>query len=242
MKKILYFDCLSGISGDMIIGALLDLGINKDDFLKELKKINIEGFSINIEKKKKKGIAGTDFDVILTDFLKDNKRNLFDIIKLIDDSKLDIKVKEMSKKIFKLIAEAESKIHNKPIEKIYFHEVGAIDSIIDIVGACICINMLEVNQILSSYIHVGTGLMDYRYGKLPIPAPATLEILKGVPIYSTGVKSELVTPTGAAIIKVIAEDFVSLPRISIEKIGYGLGKRDTELLGSLRVIYGNSVE
>lgn len=275
-KTVLYFDCLSGISGDMTIAALLDLGVDKDEFLAQLKKINIDGYRIEIKKGQKNGISGTDFNVILDN--DDNHdhthnhdhnheqmhhhahnhnkethhhghshhhhenshvhRNLHDIEHIIDDSELNERVKEISKKIFGYVAASEAKIHDKPIEEVHFHEVGAIDSIVDIIGAAICIDMLNVDEIYSSYIHVGTGFVNCAHGRIPVPAPATLDILKGIPIYSKGIRSELVTPTGAAIIKALAKDFIPMPEMIIEEIGYGLGKKDLEVTNALRVTLG----
>jgi len=252
-ERILYFDCLSGISGDMTIGALLDLGIDKDEFLNELKKIKIEGYSIKIEKGEKSGITGTDFTVILEDeghhhhdheHNHDNHhhhgehRNLYDIEKIIDDSDLNDEVKDMSKNIFQHVAKAEAKIHGKTIEDVHFHEVGAVDSIVDIIGTAICIDMLKVDKIYSSPLHIGTGHVKCAHGVIPVPAPATLEILRGIDVYSTGVRSELVTPTGAAIIKALAKDIIPTPAMEIEGIGYGIGKKDLEITNILRVMIG----
>lgn len=262
-KRILYFDCLSGISGDMTIAALLDLGVDKDEFLAELEKINIDGYRIEIKKGQKNGISGTDFKVILDNHdvhdhdhqhthnhdHSHNKeshhhghshihRNLHDIEHIIDDSELNDRVKEISKKIFGYVAASEAKIHDKPIEEVHFHEVGAIDSIVDIIGTAICIDKLNVDEIYSSYLHVGTGFVNCAHGRIPVPAPATLDILKGIPIYSKGIRSELVTPTGAAIIKALAKDFIPIPEMIIEEIGYGLGKKDLEITNALRVVLG----
>lgn len=252
-EKILYFDCLSGISGDMTIGALLDLGIDKEKFLEEIKKINIDEFELEIKKGEKNGITGIDFDVIIKghdhDHSHDNHhshdhyhhhehRNLENIEKIIDDSDLNENVKNMSKKIFKYVAEAEAKIHGKSIDEVHFHEVGAVDSIVDIIGTSICIDLLDVDKIYSSPIHIGTGHVKCAHGMIPVPAPATLEILKDIEVYSKGIKSELVTPTGAAIIKALACDIIDMPQMKIEKIGYGIGTKDLDITNVLRVIIG----
>lgn len=256
-EKILYFDCLSGISGDMTIGALLDLGIDKDKFLEEIKKINIDEFDLEIKKGEKNGITGTDFDVIIKGHdhghSHDNDhhhghnhshshhhehRNLENIEKIIDNSDLNEKIKEISKKIFKYVAEAEAKIHGKSIDEVHFHEVGAVDSIVDIIGTAICIDLLDVDKIYSSPIHIGTGHVKCAHGIIPVPAPATLEILKGIDVYSTGIKSELVTPTGAAIIKALAIDIIDTPQMKIETIGYGIGTKNLDITNVLRVMIG----
>ena len=282
-KRILYFDCFSGISGDMTIGALLDLGIDQDLFLAELNKIHLDEFEIEIKRGLKKGISGTDFTVHLThqehsheehtheheddhnhhehthehhhDHSHEHEhthehhhtekphdhahtRNLSDIYKIIDSSDLSEYVKTASKKIFLIVAEAEAKIHAKTIDDVHFHEVGAVDSIVDIIGAAICVEMLQIDEIQCSEINLGSGFVYCEHGVFPVPAPATLEILKGVPVYSKNAKKELTTPTGAAILKALCSEFGSLPEFIIEKIGYGLGKRDMETPNVLRVIIG----
>ena len=165
-------------------------------------------------------------------------RNLHDIEALIDNSDLDDKVKKLSKDIFMKVAQAESKIHGRSIEEVHFHEVGAIDSIVDIVGAAICISDLAVDKVISSPLHIGTGFVHCQHGMIPVPAPATLEILREakVPFYSTGVPKELVTPTGAAIIATIADEFGPMPEASAIAIGYGTGKRDMKMANLLRMV------
>nr|WP_282580093.1 nickel pincer cofactor biosynthesis protein LarC [Natroniella sulfidigena] len=237
MEKILYFDCLAGISGDMTIGALLDLGVDQEEFVKELKKIDLTGYQLEIGYGQKNGISGTDFNVIV-DQQEHHHRSLQDIKDLITTSSLNEDVKDLSCEIFELIAKAEAKIHNQPLSEVQFHEVGAIDSIIDIVGAAICIDKLEVDRIYSSPLHLGRGFVNCAHGKLPVPAPATLEILQDVAVYSKGVESELVTPTGAAIIKVLATDFIPYPEMVVEQVGYGLGSKELEISNLLRVTLG----
>lgn len=244
-ERILYFDCLSGISGDMTLATLLDLGVEYDYLLDELKKLNVDGFDIEVRKDLKNGISGTNVFVHLDnnhdhdhDHDHHSHRNLYDIEKIINDSKLNENVKNLSIKIFKEVALAEAKIHGKDLYDVHFHEVGAIDSIVDIVGAAICIDKLNVDKIYSSPIHIGTGHVKCAHGNIPIPAPATLEILKGIKIYSKGIDSELVTPTGAAIIKTIADDFLPIPEMYIEDIGYGIGKKDLNITNVLRTFIG----
>ncbi len=265
MDNILYFDCLSGISGDMTIGALLDLGVKFEYLKDELSKLNIDGYELEAFKDQKNGITGTKFNVILKNSHDhehehehkhkhdhehnhdhDNKhdhdhshgRNYEDIIKLIDESKLNKYVKEISKKMFLEVGIAEAKVHNKKIEEVHFHEVGAVDSIVDIVGVAICIDKLGIEEIVVSPIHVGTGFVKCDHGVIPVPAPATMEILKGILIYSKGIRSELVTPTGASIVKVVGSKFTDMPKMEIEEIGYGLGTKDLEITNVLRVIKG----
>ncbi len=244
--KILYFDCFAGISGDMTLGAFLDLGVDYEQFLGELSKLNIGGFKIDICKMKKNGIEGTDVDVIVDDqhYSHDNHRHphrsLEDIEKIINDSDLDEEVKTLSKVMFMKVAQAEAKIHGMTIDEIYFHEVGVLESIIDIVGATICMNLLDVDKVISSSLHTGTGFVQCQHGQIPIPDPVTVEILResAVPIYSTGVKNELVTPTGAAIIATLAEDFGDVPEMKVNTVGYGTGKRDMEMPYLLKITLG----
>lgn len=241
MGKILYFDCLGGLSGDMTLGALLDLGVEEDTFIGELDKLNVEGFSLDINKKRKDGISATDVYVHIDENLVYPKRNLNDIINIIDESLISERAKEIGKSIFILVAESEARVHGQPIEDIFFHEMGALDSIVDIIGASICIDLLDVDKVYASPIHLGTGFIECANGIIPIPAPATVEVLKDVPIYQTNIKTELVTPTGAAIIKTIAEDFISMPKMTIKKVGYGSGKKNLPIKNLLRVIIGEEV-
>ncbi|TDP91288.1 uncharacterized protein (TIGR00299 family) protein [Halanaerobium saccharolyticum] len=314
-ENILYFDINSGISGDMTIASLLDLGVDKDKFLNELKKLKLAGYEIEISTVQKNGITATDFKVILEDeshpdLVEDSghshdhshnhsdhshdhdghphehheggcqgcgnhdhhhndhshsdsdhqhdhldhnhnhgeghshshehssnhvHRNFNDIKELINQSQLNQNVKDLSIDIFAKVAEAEAKVHNKKIDEVHFHEVGAVDSIVDIVGAAILVDLLNPDHIYASPVPLGTGFVDAAHGRIPVPAPATIEILKDVPVYSTNIRGELVTPTGAAIIKTLAEEFIELPEVEIEKIAYGAGKKDFEITNLLRV-------
>ena len=241
--KTAYFDCFSGISGDMIIGALIDLGLDADLLKKELKKLNLKNYKIESKKIVKGGIAATKFDVA-EDKNNHEERNLKEINEIIEKSKLDNGAKSVIKKIFLKIANAEAKIHNKPIDKIHFHEIGAIDTIIDIAGAVIGLKKLGIERIYCSNLNVGTGFVKFSHGKFPVPAPATAEILKNVPVYNNNIEAELVTPTGAAIITTLASKFGEMPGLKVEKIGYGAGTRDLEQPNVLRVFLGevNEVE
>ena len=233
---VAFFDCFSGIAGDMILGALIDLGVDEEFLKKELKKINISGYEIDIKKIKKDHISAIDIYVRVKE--KQHHRSLLDIYDIIDDSDLDDDVKELSKKIFNRLAEAESKIHDIEIEKVHFHEVGAIDSIIDIVGAAICLKKLGVEKVFCSNLPLGKGFVKCSHGLIPIPAPATVELLKNVPVYQSDADHEMVTPTGAAIITTIAEVFGKMPMMRITKIGYGAGKIKSSQPGLLRVYLG----
>lgn len=242
--KVLYFDCFAGISGDMTIGALLDLGVDKDYLKNELEKLNLKEYELEIKTVEKKGIRATDFDVKLkhSHHHHDNHahshehRNLKNINKIIDDSGLSDKVKNLSKGIFLEVAKAEAKVHGKSLEEVHFHEVGAIDSIVDIVGCAICIDYLKPEKIISSPLHVGSGFVKCQHGLIPVPAPATLEIIAHcqIPTYHTGIKKEMVTPTGAAIIGYLTNEFGLDCEINTIKVGYGAGKRDLDIPNLLR--------
>ncbi len=236
--KTAYFDCYSGISGDMILGALIDIGLEEDYLKKELEKIKISGYEIKVDNIVKKHINGTDVTVKIKE--KQKNRGLKEIQNLIENSNLKEDVKKLSKQIFFKLALAESKIHNVPVEKIHFHEVGAIDSIVDVVGAVIGIKKLKLTNIYCSLLPLGKGFIICSHGKIPIPAPATLEILKNTPVYSTNIPHELVTPTGAAIITTVAQQFGTMPTMKINKIGYGAGKTDMEHPNFLRIVLGET--
>lgn len=238
--EIAYFDCFSGISGDMILGSLIDLGLDIEYLKNEFKKINLSGYEINAEKIKKRDISCIKVNITVKD--KQKHRSLKEINALIDKSELNPEVKKKSKDIFLKLAKAESKVHNIDIDKIHFHEIGAIDSILDIIGAVIGLDKLNLKKIYCSTIPVGRGFVKSAHGKLPIPAPATSELLKGIPTYSTKVEGELVTPTGAAIISSLTENFGEMPLMKIEKIGYGAGKSDFDHPNLLRIFVGESLE
>jgi len=233
---VAYFDCFSGIAGDMILGALIDAGLNVSVLEKELKKLNLKGYKIKVHKTSYNYITGTDVNIELKE--SHDHRSLSDIKNLINNSKLDKKIKQQSIKIFQRLGEAESKVHNIPIEEIHFHEVGAIDAIIDIVGSVIGINTLDIAEVYCSPLPMGKGFVKCSHGLLPIPAPATVELVKGKPVYSDERKQELVTPTGAAIITTIASDFGNMPLMKISRIGYGSGKIKSEYPNLLRVFLG----
>ena len=249
--KTLYFDCSSGISGNMTLGALIEIIGNKEYLLNELKKLNIDGYNIEISKKIKNGITGTYVDVKLEhEHHHEHRaeeqqhhhehRNLNDINKIIDNSSLDEKVKELAKKIFIRVAKAESKVHNKPLEEVHFHEVGAIDSIVDIVGTAILINKINPDKIISSVVNDGYGFIECAHGTMNVPVPATSEIFaaSNVIFRQIDVDTELVTPTGAAIIAELAEEFTTLPAMVTEKIGWGAGSKELKIPNILKVYYG----
>ncbi|MBI2654751.1 nickel pincer cofactor biosynthesis protein LarC [Candidatus Woesearchaeota archaeon] len=237
--KIIYFDCFSGISGDMIIGALLDLGLNLKYLEKELKKLKLQDYKIEAKKIVKNGISATKFKVIEKKHDgHHNERNITEINSIIQKSKLNKNIKNTIKRIFLKIAVAEAKVHKTSISKVHFHEIGAVDTIIDIAGAVIGFNKLGIKKIYCSKLNVGTGFVEFSHGKWPVPAPATAEMLKGVPIYNNNIKSELVTPTGAAIITTLVKNFGEMPAMKLEKIGYGAGTKELSQPNVLRIFYG----
>ena len=252
MNKILYFDCFAGISGDMVVGALLDLGADQDKLYQHLSGLKLSGYHLHIEKQQKLGIWGTDFKVVLEEETHSPPhsasgphhghshahRGIQEISALIHDSMLSPPVKSRSLDIFNCIAKAEARVHGISPEEVHFHEVGAIDSIIDVVAAMICIEDININEIYSSPLHLGEGFVRCAHGLIPVPAPAVLEILQGVPVYTTGLRTELTTPTGAAIISHLAREFGPLPEIQVEATAYGLGDKDLEIPNLLRIIKG----
>ena len=237
-----YFDCYSGISGDMILGALVDLGVDIKDIRKALKGIDLKGYKLQAKKIQRNGLACTQITVAIEKRKHQHShphRSFTNIKKLIERSGLSLKVKKNSIEIFKRIAKVEAKIHNTTIEKIHFHEVGGIDSIVDIVGGVWAIESLRLDKIYSSGLNIGEGFVDCAHGRLPVPAPATLKLLKGIPVFSTGVKTELTTPTGAALIGFYADKFQSVPEITITEDGYGAGSRIIPAMPNLlRVMVG----
>jgi uncharacterized protein (TIGR00299 family) protein len=274
--KTLYLDIFSGASGDMIVGALLDLGVDAGQFERELQKLKLDGYHLHISRREKSGIAGTKFDVHLAEdhhevahshghehshahhqhdeghshshshehgheHSHDHTRTFADIKQLISQSPLSDWVKTKSIAVFQRIADAEGKVHGKPPEQVHFHEVGAVDSIVDIVGACIGLEMLGKPRVLAAPAVEGVGWINCAHGRFPIPAPATLAILgaRGVPITQCDEPHELITPTGAALLAEFAESFAPMQGLIAEKIGFGLGTRDNKTRPNvLRAILG----
>lgn len=234
-EKILYFDIIGGISGDMTLASLLDLEVPKEVFLQELSKLDMDGeFEVKISDKSEHGIKGTKVEVITKE--QHCHRNLIDIYNIMDNSKLNQNVIKQAKKIFMTIAEAEAKVHGTTIDKIHFHEVGAIDSIVDIVGSCILLDLLCIDKVYATSVPLGSGFINCAHGVIPAAAPATVEILKDVPVALNHVSGECTTPTGAAIIKTICDEFKSEINYTVKNIGYGVGHKKFEKPNLLRVI------
>lgn len=307
--KTLYLDCFAGISGDMVIGALLDLGLDKNRLEAELQKLNLGGYHLNFHKVSKQSISAMKFDVILegalTEHLADSEfqeidlndqgkkyqagfplrnpiaqgghnhthqhghdhdhkhephshphsndsqgttnnpvtqRSLSEILELISNSSLPARVIEIACDIFSRLGMAEALVHGQPVEHVHLHEVGATDAIIDIVGMALGVELLGIDEVRASPLHLGSGFVKAAHGLLPIPAPATINLLKGVPVYSTDVKGELVTPTGAAFVASMVREFGALPPMKIISIGYGAGSRDRTFPNVLRAYLGETIQ
>jgi uncharacterized protein (TIGR00299 family) protein len=236
-----YFDCFSGISGDKTLGALVDAGVGIDALRSELAKLGLPGYEITAEKVKRSGIAATKVNVII-DNKNQKSRHLSDILSIINGSSLSPSIKEKSIRIFTRLAGAEAKVHGTTPDKIHFHEVGAIDSIVDIVGAVIGLELLGISRIIASSVNVGSGTVQTSHGILPIPAPATVEMLAGIPFYQSATQFELATPTGAAIISTLGESFGLLPPMNVSVIAYGAGDQDfPNMPNVLRLMIGEPV-
>ncbi len=234
-KKILFYDCFAGISGDMNLGALVDLGVDAGHLERELEKLNIEGFRLEVKQDMRKGISGTKVTVVVENQENEKHRHLSHIEALINNSTLPDRVKEKSLAIFMRVAEAEAKVHNISKEQVHFHEVGALDSIADIVGAAICQEYLKVDEIHASPVQLGGGMVKCAHGLMPVPAPATAEIVAAIPVKSGLVEYEATTPTGAAILAATVDHFCERMELTIAKTGYGIGQRDGEIPNVLRV-------
>ncbi len=236
-----YFDCFSGISGDMILGALVDAGVSIEALRSELAKLDLPGYTINAEKVKRSGFAATKVHVLL-DEKRQPARHLSDIRKIVETSGLSTSIKEKSMKIFERLAEAEAAVHGTTPDNVHFHEVGAVDAIVDIVGSVAGLNMLGISTIAGSPINLGSGTIKSAHGTLPVPAPATAELLKGIPSYGSLIPFELTTPTGASILGTLSASFGPMPQMKINSIAHGAGGR--EIPGQpnvLRLMIGDPV-
>ena len=235
--KLLYLDCFAGISGDMFLGAMLDLGLSPRVLRAELAKLKLTGYRISTQRVVKQNIAATKFDCVTGH--EHHHRGYSNIAVMIQKSALSNGVKRRALSVFRRLGEAEAKIHGVPLEKIHFHEIGAVDSIVDIVGVCVAVEALGVNEIHAAPPPLGSGLVETAHGRFPLPAPATLELLKGVPTQLSNGTAELVTPTGAALLAEFCTKFGPMPAMKVEKIGYGAGTRDLKTIPNvLRAVLG----
>ena len=237
--RIAYFDCFSGISGDMVLGALVDAGCDLARIEGELRRLPVSGWTIRAEKVSRRALAATR--VIVETAEHHHHRSLATILELINKAELSAWTAERAGRIFQRLGEAEAQVHNVPIEKVHFHEVGAVDAIVDVVGACAGFEMLGIDEFACSPLNVGGGRVGTQHGTLPVPAPATAELLRGAPTYSTGIGRELVTPTGAAIASTLASQYGPLPPMTAAAIGYGAGTADlAEQPNVLRLFVGEA--
>jgi pyridinium-3,5-bisthiocarboxylic acid mononucleotide nickel chelatase len=241
LMKLAYFDCFSGISGDMTLGALVDAGCSADVLRSELQSLEVPGWELTTEKVWKNGMSATQVRVRTEDQQK--HRSLSAILEILQNARLAARVRDRASAIFQKLGEAEAHVHDTPIEKIHFHEVGAVDAIVDIVGACIGLHALGVERSVCSPLNVGGGTAKTAHGVLPVPAPATARLLQGAPTFSNGVQRELVTPTGAAIVATLCDTFGAQPPMTVSAIGYGAGAADLEGQPNvLRIMIGESAE
>jgi uncharacterized protein (TIGR00299 family) protein len=239
--KLAYFDCFSGISGDMTLGALVDAGCAVEQLRAELRGLQVPGWELTAEKVWKNGMAATYVKVVTEDQSK--HRSLSAILEILEKSQLGSGVRERAGAIFRKLGEAEARVHDAPLEKIHFHEVGAVDAIVDIVGACVGFHALGIEKFACSPLNVGGGTAKMAHGVLPVPAPATANLLQGKPTYSNGVQKELVTPTGAAIVTTLCDSFGPQPAMSVWAIGYGAGTADLEGQPNVvRIMVGETAE
>ena len=234
--KTAYFDCFAGVSGNMILGALVDLGVPVDELRKELSALSLGEYTLEAREVTKQGISGTYVEVAATE--DDAGRTLGSILRLIDESALGENIKEQSKRIFVRMGQAEAKVHNKDLCAVHLHEVGAIDTVVDVVGSLVGIKMLGIEEVTCSPLSLGRGWVECQHGWLPIPAPMTAEIIKGVPVASTSIEAELTTPTGAAIITGLVSHFGAMPLLRVQGVGYGAGKKELPVPNLLRVFLG----
>ena len=236
--RLLYFDCVAGISGDMALGALIDAGADLEPIRKVLEQLPLEPFELDVEAVETGGIGATKVNVqTSTDGL---IRTYANIRSLLDMAEMPLDAKAMAQRIFRRLAEAEAMVHRRDLDQVTFHEVGAVDSIVDIVGTALALASLNVDRVFASAVPTGMGMVKTEHGLLPIPAPAVLELLRGAPMYSRNVSVELVTPTGAAILASLVEGFGELPNMRIEHVGYGAGSARLDFPNVVRVVVGEA--
>jgi hypothetical protein len=247
MGKVLYLDCSSGVSGDMLLGALIDMGLPVERLQAALAGILPPGCSLQASRVQRSGISAIQFAVDEPDDAGHQShhahRHLSQIVALIEGMALPVSARSKAIELFRRLGTVEATIHGIPVERVHFHEVGALDSIVDIVGAVWAIEQLGVSQVVSSPLNVGAGTVETSHGRLPVPAPATLRLLEGAPIYSTGTPLELVTPTGALLVTGHAASFGPMPAMTVRQIGYGAGSREIEGHPNvLRAVVGDAQE
>jgi len=237
--RTVYFDCFSGISGDMVLGALVDAGCDLAQIETQLRRLPVSGWKISAEKVRRGSLAATR--VLVETSEQHHHRSLSTILGLIQEAGLSPRAAERASNIFRRLGQVEARMHGVPVEKVHFHEVGAVDAIVDIVGASVGFDLLNVENAVCSPLNVGGGVVKTQHGNLPVPAPATAELLRGAPTYSSGILRELVTPTGAAIVSSLASSFGAQPPMTVEAIGYGAGAIElSDQPNVLRISIGES--
>jgi hypothetical protein len=237
-KTIAYLDCFSGISGNMLLGALIDAGLSVDDLRADLARLPLQGYQLKAERVTKRGITAIHVEVAVGHG--HAHRGLQDVLKIIGDSTLPKGVTDPARLTFTRLAEAEGRVHGQPADEVHFHEVGAVDAIIDVVGACCGFHRLGIAEVYASPVPLGGGWVDSAHGRLPVPAPATVELLKGVPAYGGPVDAELVTPTGAAIMTTLARSYGPMPGMKVRAVGWGAGTKDLAHPNALRIFIGET--
>ena len=244
--RIAYFDCFSGVSGDMTLGALLACGADETELRERLGALNVPGYELHIRRVTRQGITATDVDVHLIEAEQGHGRHLSDIAAILDSSALPPGVRQKALAVFTRLADAEAKIHGTTREQIHFHEVGAVDAIVDIVSSCLLLDMLGVERVVTSSIPCGHGTIKCQHGIMPVPAPATMELLQGFPVHSVDIKGELVTPTGAALLTTLSDPTTAgkIPAMRVLTSGFGAGKKQfkPDMPNLLRVILGETEE
>ncbi|MFL7813909.1 MAG: nickel pincer cofactor biosynthesis protein LarC [Anaerolineales bacterium] len=238
--KVLYFDLIAGASGDMVLGALIDAGVSADQLRAELAGLKLDEFDLQVKKVTKNGFQATKVDVAVGE--QPPERHLAQILEIITESDLPTSVKERSTAIFRRIAEVESAIHNTSPDQIHLHELGGTDTIVDVTGVLLALDILEISRVFSSSVPLGKGFIEGAHGQIPLPAPATARLLEGIPVVGMDLEAELVTPTGAALLAALVEKFGPVPEMSLENIGYGAGSRDLVIPNLLRVLIGSLQE
>jgi uncharacterized protein (TIGR00299 family) protein len=226
MARVVYFDCPSGASGDMILGALVDAGVPVESLRAELDKLNLAGWTLQAREVRRGAFRATKVDVVLDGAVAQPHRHLRDITAILEASALAPAVIEQATRIFRRLAEAEARVHGTSVEDVHFHEVGAVDAIVDVVGAVVGLRLLGVDAVHVSALPMGGGFVEGAHGRMPVPGPGTAELLRGFPVVDSGVRAELVTPTGAAILTTLAAGAGRMPDLTVERVGYGAGTKD----------------
>ncbi|HEU4368740.1 MAG TPA: nickel pincer cofactor biosynthesis protein LarC [Methylomirabilota bacterium] len=232
--RAIYFDCPSGASGDMILGALVDVGVSVDALREELEKLRLPGWALRVREVKRGAFRATKVDVVAEPAAHREHRRLGDVVAILAASALAPEVVAGAQRIFRRLAEAEARVHGSTVEEVHFHEVGAVDAIVDVTGAVAGLRLLGVEAVHVSALPLGGGFVEGQHGPMPVPAPGTAELLRGFPVVDTGVRAELVTPTGAAILTTLAAGAGRMPAMTVQRIGYGAGTR--ELPGTPNVL------